>query len=188
MSFPVLASNSIIDLMSSLEKEKLLKKYLAKDSQRLQEEKIRAAIASLKDNENIIYLFEKEKIATDIVFSDGLSVLEFSSLIGNYDVVSYLIKNTGQSEHQKQHSLELACANQHIGMVEILVRSGVDINKSSNHGKDWLCIFSSIKNSDKTLFDFLINNKANLFVINNNGQTPKEYLANLKRKINSINM
>ena len=168
--------------MTEKDKDALLEKYLSRDSQVRKEKDVRDNIASFK-SEGVIKLIKSGDLPSTIIFSDGLSLLEFSSLMGNLDVSSYLIEHTVQEDSVKQHALELACANQYIELVELFVEHGVDINIQSNNGVDWLCVFSSIKNFNSDLFDFLMGNNLDLSVVNSQGYTPKKYLDELKSKV-----
>lgn len=176
------ANADIISYLSEPEKDKLLLEYIEKDSVLSKEKELRNLISDATKYENVVRLIESGSVNSEFVFDNGLSILEFSALMNNVELVTYLVNKYEQKQSAKQHSLELSCANRYHVLVKFFIEKGVDIN-STNKSKDWLCVFSSVKNMDHELLEILLEANVDLAVKNENGYTPKEYLSNLSKDL-----
>jgi len=96
-------------------------------------------------------------------FNFGIQIIQVAN--NNSQIVLNLLDKETYSD-----SLFIACENEYLEIVKLLIENGADINKSDNYGQTPL--FIACQNGYLEIVKLLIENGADINKSNNNGKTP----------------
>jgi hypothetical protein len=124
----------------------------------------------------VIDRLEEGKINASFSFPSGLSLLETAVIYDNEVLLDYLLESHwNEVRSEANASLELACANDRLLLMESLLDKGVSPNFVKDGNVDSLCIFRAIANQSLGGIALLKRYGLDLNVENSRGLTPLDY-------------
>ncbi|WP_207436119.1 ankyrin repeat domain-containing protein [Sabulibacter ruber] len=118
-----------------------------------------------------------KKLGIDATDGYSRTALLWASFYGNLDMLAWLIENGANINHQDWNgysALHFAAQEKRIGIAELLLKRGANLELRDNHGNTplWTAVFNARK--EYKLVELYLKSRANLDNVNNSGRTPRQ--------------